>query len=579
MAVALDAFLEDLFSDTSISVKPKQLQALQSILKGKDTLCILPTGFGKSLIYQMIPASFTKMFSSDDFHVSRPTVIVLSPLTSLISNQVSSANKLPHGLGISAAAIDLNNFDGIKSGKYNLLFGTPESFITVQKWRDMLCTEYFATNVVCIVVDEVHKVCWGESTKLSMPFREAFSRINELRSIIKQDLPILALSATVDVDITKLVMASCSLSQNVEIITEVIDRQNITLHRIPLKSKSSKPLHWILEGLKHFSTTAPKVIIYCRSVQLLGWLYEQFLISGVLPKHKIRKHIVLFHSTTFQDEKDKILNALIEETDLRVVIATSALGCGVDMKNVMFVVHFGPAYDTVDFCQQIGRAGRSGSLSITTMCHAILYIFPQYGEISLNMKGYLNTNQCLRVKLFSPFNSSDSSISPLIPAHSCCSVCAKVCSCCSENLKSTPFLSHEYSPSTEPFKNFRKVTKEDEELVRDLLNEYHRSTAPAKSILMEPHFISGISAEIIDEVISFLPFIDSIEFMINNFSVSDRKLIYEIMVIINNVFDDIPLPKMEFEDEKFANYFNSFSLNDEEYIFSNDEFDWEELFD
>jgi len=193
---SLCCFLDDLFSDSPINVKDKQLEAVDSILKGNDTLCILPTVYGKSLIYQVLPSAYAKMFP----YVSDPVVCVLSPLIALITNQVMSANKLPESLGINAIALDLNNFKNVSSGKYNLTFGTPENFLNVQKWRDILGSEFFATNTVCIMIDEVHKVRWAESSK---PFREAFGRINELHSLIKQDLPILALSATVDFNITK----------------------------------------------------------------------------------------------------------------------------------------------------------------------------------------------------------------------------------------------------------------------------------------------------------------------------------------------------------------------------------------
>ena len=182
MAMTTDAslrhFISGLFFGTSINVKTKQIQALDSILRGKDTLCILPTGFGKSLIYQMIPAAFSKMHN-----VEKPIVVILSPLLSLISDQVKSSKTLPESLGVKAAALDLKIYSQISSGDYNLLFGTPESFLNVTKWRDMLASEYFAEKTVCIVVDEVHKVRWGQS-ETSKPFREAFRRINELHSII-----------------------------------------------------------------------------------------------------------------------------------------------------------------------------------------------------------------------------------------------------------------------------------------------------------------------------------------------------------------------------------------------------------
>ena len=89
----------------------------------------------------------------------------------------------------------------------------------------------------------------------------------------------------------------------------------------------------------------------------------------------------------FKMKKNQILSSLSGGSNIRVVLATSALGCGVDMKNVHFVIHFGPAYDTVDFCQQIGRAGRENTNY--SMCHSILYVFPRYGKVSERMKEYM----------------------------------------------------------------------------------------------------------------------------------------------------------------------------------------------
>jgi len=61
-----------------------------------------------------------------------------------------------------------------------------------------------------------------------------------------------------------------------------------------------------LNGLKDYGVTAPKVVVYRITVQLLGWLYEQFLISEILTPDEIGKYVIMFHSTTFDDEKEKL---------------------------------------------------------------------------------------------------------------------------------------------------------------------------------------------------------------------------------------------------------------------------------
>ena len=115
------------------SIKPQQLSAVSFILKGVDTLCILPTGFGKSLIYQLLPSLFLKIDTetvTSTTSTTNPVIVVLSPLLSLIKDQVDSANNHSN-FGINACALDLKIYPEIACGKYNLIFGTPDSSFLV----------------------------------------------------------------------------------------------------------------------------------------------------------------------------------------------------------------------------------------------------------------------------------------------------------------------------------------------------------------------------------------------------------------------------------------------------------------
>ena len=116
--IELETHVTSIFTD--FQPKKKQLDAMKSIINGKDTLCVLPTAFGKSLIYQALP-KLTKLLKIHE----NPIVVILSPLVSLIDDQVQSANKMT-SLDLKACAINRVNFNDVSSGKYNLLFGTPE---------------------------------------------------------------------------------------------------------------------------------------------------------------------------------------------------------------------------------------------------------------------------------------------------------------------------------------------------------------------------------------------------------------------------------------------------------------------
>ena len=118
-------------------------------------LCILPTSYGKSLIFQLLPAVCRELPG----YPSKPTIIVVSPLVSLINDQVTAANNMS-GLGLMATSLDIKKYDDIIAGKYNILFGTPESWIQNKRWRELLASKYFVKNVICLVIDEVHKVSW-----------------------------------------------------------------------------------------------------------------------------------------------------------------------------------------------------------------------------------------------------------------------------------------------------------------------------------------------------------------------------------------------------------------------------------
>ena len=140
-----------------MKIRPKQLKAIHHLVKGKDTLCLLPTGGGKSLIYQLLPTVFKTLNNV----IKNPIVIIVSPLISLMMDQVEEAHSKPY-LNLSAVRLDCSNTvkNEIFEGKHNLVFGSPESWLNNKQWRELLSSKMFVRNVVCLVIDEVHKVNW-----------------------------------------------------------------------------------------------------------------------------------------------------------------------------------------------------------------------------------------------------------------------------------------------------------------------------------------------------------------------------------------------------------------------------------
>lgn len=146
--ISLDAAIDSVLAEipTISSLKEEQREALCAFVDGKDVCAFLPTGFGKSLIYQLTPlvVKKTKLLAN-------PIVIVVSPLLALMDDQVAEAVKL----GITAVKLG-DNEDKVIQGSYQLVFGSPEAWLLNSKWRSMLSSKVYQDNLAGLVVDEVH---------------------------------------------------------------------------------------------------------------------------------------------------------------------------------------------------------------------------------------------------------------------------------------------------------------------------------------------------------------------------------------------------------------------------------------
>ena len=274
------------------------------------------------------------------------------------------------------------------------------------------------------------------STIINNIFREAFGRIGEIRSFCAEKVPILALSATIDIDFAEIVKACCALSKYIKLIHSCSDRKNIRLSLTPMKSKSVTCFHWLLESLITEKINCPKVLIYCKSQTLVSWLFGKFEAilddynAFYIDNEKNPKNLLvnMFHCDSPEFVKTRCLESLTNnDTRLpRVVIATSTIGCGINVKSLKYVCHFGPAHSLVDYCQQIGRAGRNNEPD----CHAILYSYSNSTKgVNSKMKEYADLDGgCLRKKLFSPFSDTNH-VPPLAVGHNCCTFCTTSCDC------------------------------------------------------------------------------------------------------------------------------------------------------
>ena len=224
--------------------------------------------------------------------------------------------------------------------------------------------------------------------------------------------------------------------------------------------------------------------------------------------------------------------------EIKVVVATSSLGCGVNKKGVQFIVHFGPAFHTVDYCQQIGRAGRDTD----QLCHAVLYSFPTGNtNISRSMKKYISQSRetCLRTMLFTPFNENNDTVHSKLPHHECCSFCAKSCDYSTECSPTYLFFCNTGENDEQQKETpVRSVTDAEKSLVKEMILHFHEQQCSHIPLLAPGEILTGVTGQLMTDVLEKLPFIDSVSYIVTNLNVGNLKLANEIATIIKEVFID-----------------------------------------
>jgi len=139
-------------------LKDEQKKALFYLLSGKDVFVNLPTGFGKSLIYQLSPLVAEELSRRhyQKGNIRSGIVLVISPLVSLIKDQVKGLQKRGIKASFIGAGQEEANFKEIVNGEMNIVYSSPEAMLANDRWREMICSQVYQKNVVAVAVDEAH---------------------------------------------------------------------------------------------------------------------------------------------------------------------------------------------------------------------------------------------------------------------------------------------------------------------------------------------------------------------------------------------------------------------------------------
>lgn len=205
-------------------------------------------------------------------------------------------------------------------------------------------------------------------------------------------------------------------------IVQSPDRSNIKL--FCHKFKSSVPLEVIFNFLITLildkKQDCQRYIIFCPSIKICSGVYTMFRLTLGLNI----KYVQMYHSQTTDTIKESIKQDMKDENGLiRVLVATSAAGMGVNFQGVNSVINFGPPKDMDSFVQQFGRAGRDGRQASALL----MFNGKQCRKIDADMKSYIsNTSECRRAVILKAYNSKPSTD---LYKHLCCDLCTKICEC------------------------------------------------------------------------------------------------------------------------------------------------------
>lgn len=385
--------------------RPLQEAVINSVLAKKDTLVIMPTGGGKSLCYQ-IPALILKGIT-----------IVVSPLISLMSNQVASLEK--HGIHsvFLNSSLEWKEYlkavDEIKKGFVKIIYVSPEGLAT-SRIRDLLNEGNL--EVSCITIDEAHCVSeWGHD------FRPDYMEIFSVRKLFPK-ATMIALTATATEQVKKDIIKNLGLKKP-EIFTTSFDRKNIFLEVQPKKSGESQ----VIDFLKNHKDESG--IIYCTSRRQVDELFVSLKKKGY--------SVLNYHAGLPDDVRGEHQQLFIEDK-VKIIVATVAFGMGIDKPNVRFVINFDLPKSIEEYYQEIGRAGRDGqpawALLLYTYAdvHKIRYFFtdmadPTKAEMKLkSMVNFASGNTCRRKALLNYFGEKYEAGTGESDGSWCCDICSNL---------------------------------------------------------------------------------------------------------------------------------------------------------
>lgn len=359
------------------SFRRGQDETIKNVLDGKDTVCIMPTGGGKSICYQ-IPAL-----------VFEGTTLVISPLISLMKDQVDTLVQN----GISATYINSSisiteanqRIQLAKQGHYKLFYVAPERLDSME-----FVDQLIDMKIPMIAIDEAHCISqWGHD------FRPSYLHIHRILDYLPEEPLVLALTATATPQVRDDICNTLGINQENTIMT-TFERENLSFSVIKGQDRNAYLADYIRQNQKESG------IIYAATRKVVDQLYEDLMKAGV--------SVSKYHAGMSDHDRNEQQELFLRD-EVSVMVATSAFGMGIDKSNIRYVIHYQLPKNMESYYQEAGRAGRDGLDSACILLYASqdvqvqrFLIDQSIGESRFsneleklqNMTDYCHTEQCLQ---------------------------------------------------------------------------------------------------------------------------------------------------------------------------------------
>lgn len=309
-----------------------QRPLIDSVLKGRDVLGIMPTGAGKSMCFQ-IPALMMEGIT-----------LVISPLISLMKDQVGALNQA----GVHAAFLNSSLTMGqyvkalrlAKEGRYKIIYVAPERLET-EGFLEFALSEN--VHISFLAVDEAHCVSqWGQD------FRPSYLKIMEFLKKLPYRPVVGAYTATATEDVRDDIMDILEL-QNPYLMTTGFDRENLYFAVKKPVDKYKELVHYLKDREKKFSGSSG--IIYCLTRKNVEDICYRLRKEGF--------SVTRYHAGLSDEERKENQEDFIYDRR-QIMVATNAFGMGIDKSDVRFVIHYNMPKNMESYYQEAGRAGRDG---------------------------------------------------------------------------------------------------------------------------------------------------------------------------------------------------------------------------